>query len=135
MRRFDVGEIIPPNYCNAWRSSQDRRSPSDEHIEEFVTHRPAIHALHVDGRPSTRIVLGDWYEQGSLVRWDRDGPELVSLPRPFGGCIACFYCPSNLRDSPVHSLICHVNQEELTYKGKAQMTRNKYRGSYKSDYR
>ena len=46
------------------------------------THRPAIHPLQVDGRPCTRIVLGDWYDQGSLLRWDRNGPELVSLPRP-----------------------------------------------------
>ncbi|HXA36621.1 MAG TPA: UDP-2,3-diacylglucosamine diphosphatase [Steroidobacteraceae bacterium] len=45
------------------------------------THRPAIHALEVDGRPCTRIVLGDWYDQGSLLRWDRNGPELVSLSR------------------------------------------------------
>ena len=45
------------------------------------THRPAIHGLQVDGRPCTRIVLGDWYDQGSLLRWDRDGPELVSLSR------------------------------------------------------
>ena len=45
------------------------------------THRPAIHALEVDGRPCTRIVLGDWYDQGSLLRWDRNGPELTSLPR------------------------------------------------------
>jgi hypothetical protein len=26
-------------------------------------------------------VLGDWYDQGSLLRWDRNGPELASLPR------------------------------------------------------
>jgi UDP-2,3-diacylglucosamine hydrolase len=45
------------------------------------THRPAIHALQVDGRACTRIVLGDWYDQGSLLRWDRNGPELVSLSR------------------------------------------------------
>ena len=45
------------------------------------THRPAIHAFEVDGRPCTRIVLGDWYDQGSLLRWDRNGPELVSLSR------------------------------------------------------
>jgi UDP-2,3-diacylglucosamine hydrolase len=45
------------------------------------THRPAIHALEVDGRPRTRIVLGDWYEQGSLLRWDENGPELQSLSR------------------------------------------------------
>ena len=45
------------------------------------THRPAIHAFQVDGRPCTRIVLGDWYEQGSLLRWDHNGPELKSLSR------------------------------------------------------
>lgn len=45
------------------------------------THRPAIHALQVDGRACTRIVLGDWYQQGSVLRWDERGPELSSLPR------------------------------------------------------
>jgi len=45
------------------------------------THRPAIHALEVDGRPRTRIVLGDWYDQGSVLRWDNNGPELQSLSR------------------------------------------------------
>jgi UDP-2,3-diacylglucosamine hydrolase len=45
------------------------------------THRPAIHALEVDGRPRTRIVLGDWYDQGSVLRWDQNGPELKSLAR------------------------------------------------------
>ena len=45
------------------------------------THRPGIFPLAVDGRACTRIVLGDWYSQGSLLRWDADGPELTSLPR------------------------------------------------------
>ena len=45
------------------------------------THRPAIHALEVDGRPRTRIVLGDWYDQGSVLRWDQNGPQLASLQR------------------------------------------------------
>lgn len=45
------------------------------------THRPAIHAIEVDGRGCTRIVLGDWYTQGSVLRWDAGGPELTSLPR------------------------------------------------------
>ena len=31
----------------------------------------AIHPLSVDGRACTRIVLGDWYTQGSVLRWDR----------------------------------------------------------------
>jgi UDP-2,3-diacylglucosamine hydrolase len=45
------------------------------------THRPGINPLTVDGRACTRIVLGDWHAHGSLLRWDRGGPELVSLPR------------------------------------------------------
>ena len=32
------------------------------------THRPAIHAIECDGASAERIVLGDWYEQGSLLR-------------------------------------------------------------------
>lgn len=43
------------------------------------THRPAIHALDVDGRERRRIVLGDWYEQGSVLRVDADGFRLFSL--------------------------------------------------------
>ena len=39
------------------------------------THRPAVHA-HVGG---TRIVLGDWYEQGSVLRADAGGFQLSSL--------------------------------------------------------
>lgn len=43
------------------------------------THRPAIHSLHVDGRPARRVVLGDWYEQGSVLRVDSDGYALAAL--------------------------------------------------------
>ena len=43
------------------------------------THRPAIHALQADGRERRRIVLGDWYEQGSVLRVDGDGFRLFSL--------------------------------------------------------
>jgi UDP-2,3-diacylglucosamine hydrolase len=45
------------------------------------THRPAIHELDVDGRKAIRIVLGDWYEQGSVLRWDERGYELSVLGR------------------------------------------------------
>ncbi|KAB8188891.1 UDP-2,3-diacylglucosamine diphosphatase [Lysobacter maris] len=44
------------------------------------THRPAIHELDVDGRACRRIVLGDWYEQGSVLRVDGDGARLEGLP-------------------------------------------------------
>jgi len=43
------------------------------------THRPAIHRLALDGAPATRIVLGAWYEAGSVLRWDAGGFRLESL--------------------------------------------------------
>ncbi len=46
------------------------------------THRPAIHEVDLDGRMAKRIVLGDWYEQGSIVRWDENGYSLDVMTRP-----------------------------------------------------
>jgi UDP-2,3-diacylglucosamine hydrolase len=43
------------------------------------THRPAIHTFELDGQAAERIVLGDWYEQGSVLRVDGDGVELRGL--------------------------------------------------------
>jgi UDP-2,3-diacylglucosamine hydrolase len=43
------------------------------------THRPAIHWSAVAGKRSARIVLGDWYEQGSVLRVDPDGIVLTNL--------------------------------------------------------
>jgi UDP-2,3-diacylglucosamine hydrolase len=45
------------------------------------THRPGIHGVEVDDRFAKRVVLGDWYDQGSVVRWDEDGVELSTIPR------------------------------------------------------
>lgn len=43
------------------------------------THRPAIHRLELDGKPAERIVLGDWYEQGSVLVVDGERVELRGL--------------------------------------------------------
>jgi len=43
------------------------------------THRPAIHDFVLDGKPARRIVLGDWYEQGSVLRVTRGSAELSGL--------------------------------------------------------
>ncbi|MFP7722678.1 UDP-2,3-diacylglucosamine diphosphatase [Lysobacter sp. A3-1-A15] len=43
------------------------------------THRPAVHELVVSGRECRRVVLGDWYEQGSVLRVDADGMALAAL--------------------------------------------------------
>ncbi len=37
------------------------------------THRPARHALEVDGRACERYVLADWYGRGSCLEFDADG--------------------------------------------------------------
>ena len=66
---------------NADSVAQALRAAGTSTLLHGHTHRPAIHALEVDGRPRTRIVLGDWYDQGSVLRWDHNGPELQSLRR------------------------------------------------------
>lgn len=43
------------------------------------THRPAVHAFELEGQPAERIVLGDWYEHGSVLRITADGVELHGL--------------------------------------------------------
>lgn len=45
------------------------------------THRPAVHRFSLDGHEAVRVVLGDWYEQGSVLSWDDGGFELKTLPR------------------------------------------------------
>jgi UDP-2,3-diacylglucosamine hydrolase len=44
------------------------------------THRPDIHRFNLDGSLSTRIVLGDWYEQGSVLLCNEETTELQTRP-------------------------------------------------------
>jgi len=34
------------------------------------THRPSIHQFDINGQPVKRVVLGDWYTQGSVLEFD-----------------------------------------------------------------
>ena len=48
------------------------------HLIHGHTHRPAQHRFILDGKPARRTVLGDWYEQGSVLRceagrWSLEG--------------------------------------------------------------
>ncbi len=45
------------------------------------THRPKVHAQTVNGMTAKRIVLGDWHEHGSVLRWNQRGPKLRTLAR------------------------------------------------------
>ena len=43
------------------------------------THRPAIHNFEINQQAYKRIVLGDWFEQGSVLTCDETGCKLESL--------------------------------------------------------
>jgi UDP-2,3-diacylglucosamine hydrolase len=43
------------------------------------THRPAEHRFTLDGQPALRTVLGDWYEQGSVLRVRRNSQALNGI--------------------------------------------------------
>lgn len=43
------------------------------------THRPAIHQLELNGSKARRIVLGDWYTQGSVLRVDNQSVDLAEI--------------------------------------------------------
>ncbi len=44
------------------------------------THRPADHRFLLDGHSARRVVLGDWYEQGSVLTCDASGWRLETIP-------------------------------------------------------
>jgi UDP-2,3-diacylglucosamine hydrolase len=46
------------------------------------THRPAVHDFTLGGTPAQRIVLGDWYDHGSVLRVEPGSVELRGLTTP-----------------------------------------------------
>lgn len=49
------------------------------HLIHGHTHRPAQHRFDLDGQPVQRTVLGDWYDQGSVLSCDAGGCSLEAL--------------------------------------------------------
>ena len=49
------------------------------HLIHGHTHRPAQHRFELDGVPMRRTVLGDWYDQGSVLVCDARSCMLESL--------------------------------------------------------
>jgi UDP-2,3-diacylglucosamine hydrolase len=80
--RAHVGTTAPEIMdVNAAAVAQAFRSAGVRTLIHGHTHRPAVHEIDLDGRTARRIVLGDWYAQGSVLRWSREGFELRALPR------------------------------------------------------
>ena len=64
---------------NAYAVAAAMREAGVNRLIHGHTHRPAVHRFELDGKAAERIVLGDWYEHGSVLRVDRDGMALQGL--------------------------------------------------------
>jgi len=56
----------------------------EQNINQLIhghTHRPAIHDFIVNKKEMKRIVLGDWFEQGSVLVCDESGCQLESFKK------------------------------------------------------
>jgi UDP-2,3-diacylglucosamine hydrolase len=71
-------QIMDVNQAAVCRTFEQERA---DVIVHGHTHRPAIHDVSIGGNIVKRIVLGDWHEQGSVLRWDERGYELAGLGR------------------------------------------------------
>jgi UDP-2,3-diacylglucosamine hydrolase len=72
----EIMDVTPAAVAEAMRTAGVRT------LVHGHTHRPAVHEFALDGAPARRIVLGDWYTQGSVLEWRDDGVDLRRLPRP-----------------------------------------------------
>lgn len=70
-RNESIGDVTPAEVIR-WMDLYGVRTLVHGH-----THRPAIHAVDLARGPGRRIVLGDWYEQASVLRVDADGWRLT----------------------------------------------------------
>ena len=77
--------------ADAWILSAPAASTGHFFRQTLAHHRPAFlgqrprhqfgqaHSLQANGHTAQRIVLGDWYQQGSVLRVTADGLELSAL--------------------------------------------------------
>jgi UDP-2,3-diacylglucosamine hydrolase len=61
MKPEAIMDVDPETVAETFRSFRVRR------IIHGHTHRPATHALEIDGQPCERIVLADWHDDGEYV--------------------------------------------------------------------
>ncbi len=68
--QHQIADVSPQSVATVLRAAQV------DILLHGHTHRPGVHRFMLDGRERTRIVLGDWYTQGSVLRWDERNYEL-----------------------------------------------------------
>jgi UDP-2,3-diacylglucosamine hydrolase len=65
MTQAEIMDVNADAVASAMRTHRVRR------LIHGHTHRPATHRFELDGQTAERIVLGDWYEQSSVLTWPR----------------------------------------------------------------
>ncbi|PKF51612.1 UDP-2,3-diacylglucosamine diphosphatase [Enterovibrio nigricans] len=69
-KSYDIMDVDPAEVV---------RVMNDENVTQMIhghTHRPAKHEMNIGNQSARRIVLGDWYTQGSILRCTANGCEL-----------------------------------------------------------
>lgn len=64
---------------NQFSVEQVMQKHNVHHLIHGHTHRPAEHEFNLDGNSYRRTVLGDWYEQGSVLRCTSDTMKLETI--------------------------------------------------------
>ncbi len=72
----------PPEIMDAAQSAVEdvMRTHQVRRLIHGHTHRPGEHVFTLDGAPARRMVLGAWYEEGSVLRVNAKGWVLETLP-------------------------------------------------------
>ena len=64
-------------------NQEEVRRVAEQHRVSLIihghTHRPGTHTFHADNSKVTRIVLGDWYQTGSVLVVDKQGWAFETL--------------------------------------------------------
>ena len=69
----EIMDVTPAAVADALRRHGVRR------MIHGHTHRLAVHGFDLDGAPAERIVLGDWYAQGSALRVADGGTGFIPI--------------------------------------------------------
>jgi UDP-2,3-diacylglucosamine hydrolase len=69
---MDIMDVTPEDVVKAMETHKVTR------LIHGHTHRPAIHPLNINGQAAERIVLGDWYDQGSILKVSKESRELIN---------------------------------------------------------
>lgn len=74
MKSLDIMDVTPSEVIRVMEAHQ---------VDLMIhghTHRPDVHTFEINNHPMTRIVLGDWYQQGSVLVVNDSNYDLQTRP-------------------------------------------------------